>query len=474
MEGWARDWLLARRARGEKGLEVKKLNNSFYVYRSTTIWIKEEKRRKKVSTYLGRLDPEQGLVEGEKHVARVRITSIKEQGNALLLDRLFEDIRPTLEDGFPSYWREMYALAVLRAIAPTPLSWAEGRWEKLEDVRSLRPDLDPRRLSEMLQAVGLDRAGQAELFRQLAVNGEELVYDLSCFFSRSDEVNLAEKGQNKDHMHLPQVNLALLCSPEQGLPTMIRALPGSVRDVATIYASMKEVGIEGKVLILDRGFFGEEVLRFLEHRSLSYVLPARRNSKLYEQVLVGEEEFLYHDRLIHFGKAYDGHRWLYRFEDTQMRVDEERNLAKMVKQGAMSKAEKAGKMDRVGHILIVSDLDRGPEAVFQLYKRRDKVEKQFETWKGTLHADRTWLRNDASIFGHVFVSFLSLYLLARLEQALRQAGLLSKYSARHVLDEYSKAYLVRSGQTILEFEVPKGVRELDRRLGFDLFPKLQS
>jgi len=128
----------------------------------------------------------------------------------------------------------------------------------------------------------------------------------------------------------------------------------------------------------------------------------------------------------------------------------------------------------MGHILIVSDLDRPPEAVFLLYKRRDKVEKQFEVWKTTLQADRTWLRDDASIFGHVFVSFLSLYLLARLEQALRTAGLLSKYSARHILDEFSKAYLVKSGDQVLEYEVPKKVRDLDRKLGFDLFPKLRS
>jgi hypothetical protein len=57
----------------------------------------------------------------------------------------------------------------------------------------------------------------------------------------------------------------------------------------------------------------------------------------------------------------------------------------------------------MGHILIVSDLDRPPEAVYLLYKRRDKVEKQFEVWKSTLQADRTWLRDDVGIFGHVFV-----------------------------------------------------------------------
>ncbi|MDH7556944.1 MAG: hypothetical protein QHG94_08455, partial [Candidatus Methanosuratincola sp.] len=105
---------------------------------------------------------------------------------------------------------------MLRAIAPTPLSWAEGRWEKLDDVRGLRPDLDPRRLSDILRRLARTGRARAELFRRLSVNGEELVYDLSCFFSRSDEVSLAEKGQNKDHMHLPQVKLALFGGAEQG------------------------------------------------------------------------------------------------------------------------------------------------------------------------------------------------------------------------------------------------------------------
>jgi hypothetical protein len=69
---------------------------------------------------LGRLDLEMGLVEGERHVERVRVTSIKEQGNALLLDRLFDEILPTLEEEFPSYWREMYVLVICSGPWPLP------------------------------------------------------------------------------------------------------------------------------------------------------------------------------------------------------------------------------------------------------------------------------------------------------------------------------------------------------------------
>ncbi len=38
-------------------------------------------------------------------------------------------------------------------------------------------------------------------------------------------------GYNKDKIHVPQINLALLCSADTGLPTMIRALSGSVNDI---------------------------------------------------------------------------------------------------------------------------------------------------------------------------------------------------------------------------------------------------
>ena len=55
---------------------------------------------------------------------------------------------------------------------------------------------------------------------------------------------------------------------------MIRALPGSVRDIKSIYYTMEEIGIHDKTLILDRGFFSEDVCDFLDERNsaMSWVL----------------------------------------------------------------------------------------------------------------------------------------------------------------------------------------------------------
>ena len=40
-------------------------------------------------------------------------------------------------------------------------------------------------------------------------------------------------------IHIPQINIALLYSSD-GLPAVIKALPGSVRDLTSIYNSVKD------------------------------------------------------------------------------------------------------------------------------------------------------------------------------------------------------------------------------------------
>ena len=67
MEQWAREWLKEQRDKGVKCLEVKMQGKNHYVYHSTSYWDKELKKPKKTSKYLGKLDPDKGLIKsGER------------------------------------------------------------------------------------------------------------------------------------------------------------------------------------------------------------------------------------------------------------------------------------------------------------------------------------------------------------------------------------------------------------------------
>ena len=86
-------------------------------------------------------------------------------------------------------------------------------------------------------------------------------------------------------------------------------------------------------------------------------------------------------------------------------------------------------------------------------------------------AERRYLQDNKSVFGHLFVSFLSLYGYPKLQCMLREKRMLNKVSPMDLMDEYVKVYKVEYGDKELMSEVPKKVRELDDKLGLNLFPK---
>jgi transposase len=56
------------------------------------------------------------------------------------------------------------------------------------------------------------------------------------------------------------------------------------------------------------------------------------------------------------------------------------------------------------------------QEAYELYKKRDIVEKLFDTYKATLYADRLYFHIDESLFGHVFIAFLSLYAYCKIDR----------------------------------------------------------
>ena len=241
MYEWALAWLAEQRARGTKCLELKMIGTQVYVYNSTSVWDKEKKRPKKVSTYIGKLDENDGLIRGEKRKVVEKVRNVFEYGEPALIGTALDDLLPRLQESFPEHWRELYALAAVRSTGPVPLKRTSAVWERWYDAHDIDPDLDLKNLERMLREVGVDREGQTAIFEQLAVEGEVRVYDLSMFTSQSDETSMAERGHNKDHYQLPQVNLALLCDSATGRPTMVQALPGSVKDVRTLFNFIMEM-----------------------------------------------------------------------------------------------------------------------------------------------------------------------------------------------------------------------------------------
>lgn len=148
-------------------------------------------------------------------------------------------------------------------------------------------------------------------------------------------------------------------------------------------------------------------------------------------------------------------KYLYLYEDQVLLFEEQNTLYKRLDDGMITKNELHEEMKKAGRILILSNKEMSEQEAYELYKKRGTVEKRFDAYKTTLSADRLYLQDDESVFGHVFIAFLSLYAYSKLEAILKKADLNKKMTPIDLLFELSKIYRVDFGINGQVTEVPK-------------------
>ena len=141
-----------------------------------------------------------------------------------------------------------------------------------------------------------------------------------------------------------------------------------------------------------------------------------------------------------------GNKYLYLFEDQVLLFEEQNTLYEKLDAEKITKNELQEDMKKAGRILILSNKEMSEKEAYELYKRRETVEKRFDTYKSTLSADRLYLQDNESVFGHVFIAFLSLFAYCKLEMLLKKANLNKKMTTIDLLFEFSKVYHIDFGE----------------------------
>ena len=252
---------------------------------------------------------------------------------------------------------------------------------------------------------------------------------------------------------------------------MIRSLPGNVLDITTLYHSISEINLHGKILVLDRGSFSMDVVKFLDDKNISYVLPTRRNSHFYDRLIHLNGHLYHHGHLIRYGKRECDKVFLYLFEDQDLRLEEHKTLYRKLDDGKIDKNKLRERMKKAGKILILSNLDVDGTEIYKPYKGRETIEKMFDTYKTVLEMDKIYLQDDES-FGYVFISFLSLYIHCKLEQILKKGELNRNMTPVDLLFKCGKVYPVDRGDRSMVTEVPKRVGDVGEILGLNIFAKV--
>lgn len=454
---------IAKRIGEERGIpvEVKQIGNSYYLYRDTTRWDREKKKRVRVSEYIGRIN-EHGLVEKNRR-------SIYEFGNSELLLHVAEDIIPDLKRRFPDHWKEILAMSVVRVQDPRPVRYMKSAWEKLYASTQIDASLSENTISEKLRIIGSDVVAQTQFFQSLTTNGDKVLFDLSSIFSRSENINLAEKGHNPKHLHLDQINFALVFSGKRHKPVILEVLPGSVRDYKAFDTIMERYDIRECIIIADRGLASYDMPK---KKGLFLVVAIKRNFKVMDFDMNLDRSFIYNKRGMLSGMKDLGGKFLYIYEDTSLRAEEETNIIRKIEEGELKQSDLTEERNKLGKFAILSNLRSDPKEIYELYKSREEVEVAFDAMKNELENDKSYLHTTDGLRGYFFISFISLYMYFSILETLKEKGLSHKISVKEALFELSKIYVIADGARRSLAEIPDKSQKMADAFGLKLYPKI--
>jgi transposase/uncharacterized protein (DUF2267 family) len=452
-----------------KPIEIKKFGRKYYAYFSTTVWDKEKKKRRKISRYIGRITRE-GLVEADK--SRYTVGSVFEYGNARLAYEMIKPIEKKLEKEFGDIYVDIVAMGIIKLLRNAGIKMVASVWEKIYLSQEIEAYLSPGTVSKRLRMIGRNMVGQMNFYHSLIEEGRYLIFDLSYLHSYSRQLPLAEKGYNKDHLDILQVNFIMGFSIEKAVPVMMKVVPGSVREIKSFQEIIRYFIDRQVVLVLDRGYGSKELFGLMRRYKINFIISLQRGFRMIDFGTKMEGSFTYRDRGIKWGRKATEGGFVYLYEDVVMRAEQETGFIIDVEKGKKTKQQYEEEKEKFGKFALYSNLDMDGKQIYLYYKQRENVEVAFDALKNQLENDKLYLSDQEAVRGYFFIIFIALYLYFRIHRILKENDLHEKFSVKELLFELSKVYLVyyKDGKKRLT-EIPKKVEVLTEKLKLNLFPK---
>ena len=442
-------WALIHKKRGT---ELRLIRGKYYLYEYKTVYDKINKRPKKISGHLlGSITRKDGFIPSVKRELEQGISKkismgiqCKEYGVSVLITTLFKEYTDILQKIFHDQWKELLLIAYCRFVYRCPLKSIPFRLASgfLPELLDMKP-FGEKQASGILNTIGGQREKMLQYMRSFIKQEEYILMDATDVLSHSRNISLARKGYNNKLNYDTQFNLMYIYSADSRMPLYYRLLPGNIRDVKAFKNCLREIGLKNAIIVADKGFYSESNVKMLQQEHLSFILPVKRDNHLinYHDLIhntfkTGSSFFEHESRAIWFRIiSLDNGLFLYLFLDEQLRVKEDADYLMRIK----TIPEKYNidryheKNHKFGTIALLTSLNQPARDTYQTYKSRMDIEVMFDSMKNVLEADHTYMQNEQTLQGWMFINHLVLQWYQHLYIELKEKGLLTKISVNDVI-----------------------------------------
>ena len=273
----------------------KKIYGKTYAYEYTTFWDKLNKKYKKNTKYLGKVDEKTGeIIPAKKKKINLpdnQITKIVDFGDSFVINKILEtsELSNIINNVFDKYSQNIKALICFQILEGSALKnvkdWFDGNIaQKLFEKASL----SSQNISKILRYMGKESIKDhfINLYSQKYIddNTKVLIDTTSLSSSINTEKNAWGYTTNGIQKHLKHL---MLVDKKTKLPIYYRSIEGSIPDVSVLKTSIediKKLDIKVKNAIFDAGFHSEENIKYLISEDIDFMTRLPKNRILFNEI----------------------------------------------------------------------------------------------------------------------------------------------------------------------------------------------
>jgi hypothetical protein len=481
------DWILPFR---EPHTEIKFISGSYYKYAVSYRYDSVKKRTVKVSGHLlGKITQEDGFVPSPKNTLRASgnlppNVDTKTYGIYHLFNNLLSAEIASLRTIFGVEEADkLLVFAMMRfahqsPIKRTPLyyhnDFCSQHWYKQR--------LSERTISQNLKFLGQNREKVVTWMRTLWGDAAEngfVMMDSTHIPCRSEKLAFNAKGYNPSFSFDKQIRLMYIFSSHLKQPVYYRPINGNIVDASSMPLCLEEFKARNVTLVADKGFFSEQNIEKLNRHELQYIIPLHRNNSLInvsplksaKYKKMAGNRFFYQKKAIWYWEYKRGNKRLVTFVDEHLRVNEENDyLQRIISMPEKYTQEKyIEKLPMFGTMSILHKTNDAlnPQEIYETYKMRNEIEVMFDSYKNFLDADTTYMQDRYVMEGWLLANFIAMTAYYKLFARLKNAGLLSKYSPKDIVEMSKTIHMVKCKNEWILSETTKKIRDLGKKLGID-------
>jgi hypothetical protein len=495
--------------------EIRIIKNGYYKYQVAYVYNKEKKRTdKKTIRLLGKITENEGFIPSSKDELRRKgeelpQVDIKTFGVYNLFSQLMKEEIDSLKSFFESLAAEkMLSFSMMRWAYQTPIKRA-GYYHSHDFCSENWParSMSDKDISSNLRYFGESREKAAGWMKALlndipASERNFVLMDSTHSLSASKNLAVNAKGYNPDFDFEKQIRLMYLFSAQMKHPVYYRMINGNITDVKSMSLCIKEIKMpENVVFIADKGFFSYKNIAMMEEEKLSFIIPLHRNNPLIDYIPLQKagfkkemQYFIFQNRVIWYysylaDQRPDGNYKMITFLDEALKIREEKDYLSRIDTHPETYSKKgfAERLYRFGTVTLVYNMknhsaicsgktrrkkkeaavEAFEQTVYESYKQRNEIEAMFDSYKNYLAADVSYMQNRYVLEGWLFANFVAMIAYYKLYARLRNAGLLSKYSPKDIIEISKAIYKMKIRGVWHRSELTQKVIKLFAKIGID-------